>query len=102
MKSCMIRPALVVMLFSIAALAGCSFQPDEEIWEISGPVFGTQYHVKVVMSDDKERMEAIAGGIIDELEDVDASMSTWRDDSELSRFNQRADGDRWFPVSDSF
>ncbi len=102
MKSCMIRPALVVMLFSIAALAGCSFQPDEEIWEISGPVFGTQYHVKVVMSDDKERMEAIAGGIIDELEDVDASMSTWRDDSELSRFNQHADGDRWFPVSDSF
>ncbi|MGP4844304.1 FAD:protein FMN transferase [Marinobacter sp. 1Y8] len=98
----MIRPALVAMLLSIAALAGCSFQPDEEIWEISGPVFGTQYHIKVVMPDDKARMETIAGGIIDALDSVDASMSTWRDDSELSRFNQHAGGDSWFPVSDSF
>ncbi|WP_372996858.1 FAD:protein FMN transferase [Marinobacter sp.] len=104
MTFCMLRPvrAALVSAFlalAVAALAGCSFEPEEKVWEISGPVFGTSYHINVVLTEDPERLETLAGGIEDVLEGVDASMSTWRDDSELSRFNQREDQSDWFPVS---
>ncbi|MDX1557597.1 MAG: FAD:protein FMN transferase [Marinobacter sp.] len=100
----MVRPARVALAsaftaLAIAVLAGCSFQPEEKIWEISGPVFGTSYHINVVLTEDQERLETLASGIDKVLEDVDASMSTWREDSELSRFNQRTDQSEWFPVS---
>ncbi|MEH6560657.1 MAG: FAD:protein FMN transferase, partial [Marinobacter sp.] len=92
MTSCILQPARVaaasvVMMLALAALAGCSFQPDEEVWEISGPVFGTSYHISVVLPEDRQRLEALAQGIDDALEEVDASMSTWREDSELSKLN---------------
>ncbi|WP_296935606.1 FAD:protein FMN transferase [uncultured Marinobacter sp.] len=104
MTSRMVRPARVALASAFtalvfAALAGCSFEPEEKIWEISGPVFGTSYHINVVLTEDQERLETLASGIDEVLEDVDASMSTWRDDSELSRFNQRTDQSGWVPVS---
>lgn len=99
MKSSMIWPALVALLCSVA-LAGCSFEPEAEVWEISGPIFGTQYHIKVALTDDEGRLENLAAGITDALEQVDVAMSTWRDDSELSRFNRHEQQNDWFPVSD--
>jgi thiamine biosynthesis lipoprotein len=89
--------AFTALVFAV--LAGCSFQPEEKIWEISGPVFGTSYHINVVLTEDPEKLETLASGIDEVLEDVDASMSTWRDDSELSLFNQRNDQSEWVPVS---
>ena len=96
------RVALASVLWALvlAVLAGCSFQPEENVWEISGPVFGTRYHISVVMAGDQARLEAIASGIEQALEQVDASMSTWRDDSELSRLNRRDDQSNWTSVSD--
>lgn len=99
MTNRLIGPALVVMTLVMAALAGCSFKPDRQVWEISGPVFGTEYHISVVMSDDKERLKALSKGITRTLDDVDASMSTYRKDSELSKFNQTEDQSDWFAVS---
>jgi len=90
-----------LMWLVIATLAGCSFEPEEKVWEISGPAFGTEYHISVVLTEDQERLENLSQGITDILESVDASMSTWREDSELSRFNQAPDQSLWFPVSDS-
>ena len=89
MTSRMVRPARVALASAFTALvfavlAGCSFQPEEKTWEISGPVFGTSYHINVVLTEDPEKLETLASGIDEVLEDVDASMSTWRDDSELS------------------
>ncbi|MDY6839892.1 MAG: FAD:protein FMN transferase [Pseudomonadota bacterium] len=100
----MINPARVALTsaftaLALAVLAGCSFQPEEKIWEISGPVFGTSYHINVVLTEDQARLETLASGIDEVLEGVDASMSTWRDDSELSLFNQRSDQSEWIPVS---
>lgn len=100
----MVRPARVALAsaftaLAFAVLAGCSFEPEEKIWEISGPVFGTSYHINVVLTEDQERLETLASGIDEVLEGVDASMSTWREDSELSRFNQRSDQSEWVPVS---
>lgn len=104
MTSCILQPARVafasvVMTLALVTLAGCSFQPDEKIWEISGPVFGTSYHISVVLPEDHERLEALAEGIDNALEGVDASMSTWREDSELSKLNRLEDQSDWIPVS---
>lgn len=101
----MFRPARVALTRAIAALvlvalAGCSFEPDANIWEISGNAFGTQYHINVVLTEDRDRLQHLAEGIESVIESVDASMSTWRDDSELSRFNQLEDQGRWFRVSE--
>ena len=106
MTSRMLQPARVtivsiVVMLATVALAGCSFQQDEEIWEISGPVFGTRYHISVVLPEDRERLEALAEGIDDALERVDATMSTWREDSELSKLNRLEDQSGWIPVSKS-
>jgi len=96
-----VRVALgsVVFALALAALAGCSFEAEEKVWEISGPVFGTEYHINVVMKDDQARLRELADGIATVLEEVDASMSTWRKDSELSRFNRLNDQSQWTEVS---
>lgn len=99
MVSSVIRPALAVVAVAAMALAGCSFEPEEKIWEISGPVFGTRYNVDLVLPDDRKRLEDLAEGIEAVLEQVDSSMSTWRPDSELSRFNTVEDQSQWFPIS---
>ncbi len=98
------RPVRVVLAsaflaLAVTALAGCSFEEEEKVWEISGPVFGTRYHINVVLKDDPDRLENLADGIEDVLEEVDASMSTWRDDSELSRFNSQDDQSKWMDIS---
>jgi len=100
----MLRPVRVaaagaILVLAAAALAGCSFEEEEKVWEISGPVFGTRYHINVVLTEDSDRLENLAQGVEQVLEDVDASMSTWRDDSELSRFNDLADQSEWVEVS---
>ena len=40
----------------------------------------------------------VAAAVADELQQVDAQLSTWRSDSEVARFNASPTGD-WFPVS---
>ncbi|QSP94341.1 FAD:protein FMN transferase [Marinobacter salinisoli] len=105
MTSRMLRPVRVFMASAIVALvvtalAGCSFEPEENIWEISGPVFGTTYHISVVLPEDESRLQQLAEGIEGELEAVDASMSTWRADSELSVLNRTEDQSQWISLSE--
>lgn len=105
MTSCMLRPVRVALasaflVLATAALAGCSFQPEEKVWEISGPIFGTSYHINVVLTEDQSRLETLAAGIENELEKVDASMSTWKPDSELSLLNKADDQSDWISLSD--
>ena len=105
MTSGMTRPvrvalASVLWTLAVAALAGCSFEPEEKVWEISGGIFGTTYHINVVLTEDRETLEDLSQGIEQTLESVDAAMSTWREDSELSRFNRLADQSAWTPVSE--
>lgn len=69
---------------------------------ISGPTMGTTYHVKLVLAEDTNASpadaEALRTEIADTLADVDQRLSTYRADSEISRFNRAPPGE-WFPVS---
>lgn len=76
----------------VLSLVGCSgtVKPPE-LSGFDGKIMGTGYSVrlgKTAMVD-----EALANQVHVVLQDVDAHMSTWRSDSELSRFNNSSDGD---------
>jgi FAD:protein FMN transferase len=76
--------------------AGCGNRPPELV--LSGPTMGTTYTVKVV--DVPPGLDAAPlRGVIDEvLADIDRSMSGYRADSEIARFNA-AESTDWFDVS---
>nr|WP_320134965.1 FAD:protein FMN transferase [uncultured Amphritea sp.] len=86
------RPAalLLAALFMLLALSGCSNEP--EIVAHQGPTMGTSFSVKWVSSD--ASVDAALPAQIDQLlVDINHSMSTYQDDSELSRINQMPAGE---------
>lgn len=63
-------------------------------FEFTGMTMGTTYSVKVATEDLSESGKAALARTIDtQLERVDALMSTYREDSELSRFNRHTSRD---------
>jgi thiamine biosynthesis lipoprotein len=56
----------------------------------SGPTMGTTYKVTVVAPLSEAEQRSIEAAIAEELAEVDRQMSTWRSDSEISRFNAHA------------
>ena len=104
MTSRMFRPARVAvvsvfMALALATLAGCSFQEEEKVWEISGGIFGTTYHINVVLPEHEQRLQTLAKGIESTLDQVDNAMSTWKPDSELSQLNSLRDQSEWIELS---
>ncbi|UZE94734.1 FAD:protein FMN transferase [Alkalimarinus alittae] len=109
-----IKPATMTMLKSIVILAGlfisgCDLIADsdskenksvtsEHIYEISGPIMGSSYHIKVVLTPDEGVLENLRVGVSDSLIRVDRLMSTYKPDSEISRFNSSPQNE-WFAVS---
>lgn len=79
-------------------LAACSGADRLPVHELSGSTMGTSFSVKVVAPPADADMNAMRETIGATLADIEQSMSTYIDDSELSRFNaeQRTD---WYPVS---
>ena len=65
---------------------------------LAGPTMGTRYTVKLAGLPSGFSQERLRSGIEEVLAEIDRQMSTWRDDSELSRFNTSSTTD-WFPVS---
>jgi thiamine biosynthesis lipoprotein len=59
---------------------------------------GTTYHIKLVAKTGAVDTKSLHGQVEETLAEIDRQMSTYRADSELSRFNQAAAGE-WFPVS---
>lgn len=84
-------PTLLALLTSLGTFLGSTATSAETI---AGRTMGTTYAVKLThaASDDLKAL------IDKRLREIDARMSTYRDDSELSRFNQSKSGD-WFAVS---
>ncbi|WP_076586434.1 FAD:protein FMN transferase [Vibrio ostreicida] len=76
----------LVVFASLLILAGCE-QPAEQI-HLSGPTMGTTYNIKYVSAEGMPSPQALQKEINRLLEEVNDQMSTYRQDSELSRFNQ--------------
>lgn len=86
----------------LAAFAACSCGPAEErskAHAFQGSTMGTTYTVKVVEPGlGESRVEEIRHLIDERLEEVNQKMSHYKEDSELSRFNQLRESTP-FPVS---
>jgi thiamine biosynthesis lipoprotein len=63
-----------------------------------GPTMGTTYHVRLAARPQSIEIPTLKSEIESLLAEVDRQMSTYRPDSELSRFNRSA-AEGWFPVS---
>ncbi len=96
MKLCGRSSACVLLtVFLTILLVGCGEQAEP--LRISGPAQGTTYNVTVISPDgiDEAQLRTAVDAVINT---VDKQMSTWRDDSEISRFNA-APAQEWVPVS---
>ena len=72
---------------------------SREVTPLTGSVMGTQYLVKVIDLPEQLTMVRLDEDVNRLLRDVDAKMSTYSEDSELSRFNAKKSTE-WIPVSD--
>lgn len=77
-------------------LGGCERTPQE--LAISGPTMGTTYSIKVASAPDDVDAHALRVAADQVLDRIDLSLSTYRDDSEISRFNASTSTD-WVEVS---
>ncbi len=91
---------LLALLLSFFLLAACSSEPQPDQHRLQGSIFGSFYQVTLAGAFTEAELEALHAGVLEEMRAVDASMSTYRDDSELSQLNQGEPGE-WVRVSRS-
>jgi len=86
--------AIALMAMFLAALAaGCAPGPENPV-VFSGATMGTTYTVRYYGSPDENLHREIAA----KLDELNAKLSTYQPDSEISRFNKHQ-GRNWFEVS---
>jgi thiamine biosynthesis lipoprotein len=86
-------------MLAVLCLVGCDRQAVTV--QLAGASMGTTWHVTLVEPPGQVLPDGVQQGIETQLEAIDHSMSTYRDDSEISRFNALAP-DTWFVVSPEF
>ena len=87
----------VLIIVILSSLISCS--PREVL--ISGRTMGTTYSVKIV-AEPFQSTDGLQEKIDKRLDEINQSMSTYRKDSEISRFNRHPSVDEGFPISDDF
>src|SRR4051794_15835592 len=87
-----------IVLRLLAALVCISACARGEIVALQGVAQGTTYHIKYVSPATPVDRDELQRDVEQELAAIDREMSTYRDDSEISRFN-RARAGEWFDVS---
>jgi thiamine biosynthesis lipoprotein len=91
--------SISIPLISALLLAACGDSDDgDRLVDISGATMGTTYAVKLYDTVGVVHAGTLQSEIDALLERINDQMSTWRPDSELSRFNQSTGSD-WFSVS---
>jgi len=87
-----------LLIFFLLLLAGCGFQKQVSF---SGKTMGTIYHITVVTGF-FENTKALKDKIDMRLDEINKSMSTYRKDSEISRFNALNKTGEKFYISNDF
>ncbi|MFQ3788679.1 FAD:protein FMN transferase [Halomonas sp. A29] len=95
-----LRPVVACTLCLGLLLTGCSEneRPLESPVRLEGGIFGSFYQVTIADSLTQGQARELEEGLLEVLEQVDAAMSIYRDDSELMAFNQ-APLEEWQPLS---
>lgn len=90
-------PSLALALLSV--LVGCG-EPAHDQLTLAGEAMGTTYSVKVIVAPgfSEQRRFELDQAVARAIDEVNRKMSTYLDDSELSRLN-RAPADEPFPLS---
>jgi thiamine biosynthesis lipoprotein len=86
----MLTPFLLALL-----LTACQIEPETTL---SGSVQGTTYHLKMVTQNVPVTAKELKTDVEAIFRLIDEQLSNWRDDSEISRFNQQKTTD-WQTVS---
>ena len=87
-----------LLIFFLFSFTGCGFQKQVTF---SGKTMGTTYHITVVTGFFKNT-RALKDKIDMRLDEINKSMSTYRKDSEISRFNASNQTGEKFYISDDF
>lgn len=87
---------IMTMFLAMVSLSGCS---KTEQLQISGKTMGTYYSIKLVMRSSQSDSDEIKTGIDTRLEQIAHKMSTYRSDSEITRFNDSRLVNQPFPIS---
>ncbi len=88
----------VFAALTLGILLGCSGQREIRI---AGRTMGTTYHVTII-GGYFTSVGQLRQAIVERLEAINASMSTYRPESEISRFNALPTPGTAFPVGDDF
>ncbi len=93
---------LVQLLFFLLLISGCSNPDQRQQWMLHGSVMGTTWSSKIVSTAVSPLTEnEVNAAISNELQRVDQLLSTYRESSELSKFNHNPSTD-WVTVSKDF
>jgi thiamine biosynthesis lipoprotein len=87
-----------LLIFFLVLLVGCGYQKEVSF---SGNTMGTTYHIKVVTGI-FSHATGLQKKIDGRLEEINKSMSTFRKDSEISRFNSIKHAGEKFMISNDF
>lgn len=82
---------LSLLVLSLTLLLSACDDSKNRLSVLSGPTMGTSWSVKYTGTPD-ESVDALKADIVAALEQVNAEMSTYREDSVISRFNQAPAG----------
>ena len=100
-----IRPTTFATLLLALTVSPLWADDENEVLRISGRTMGTTYQVKFLFNDPAIQagasVDQLQQQIENRLDEVNRSMSTYLDDSEISRFN-RSQSTEAFAVSDDF
>ncbi|MCF6265715.1 MAG: FAD:protein FMN transferase [Desulfuromusa sp.] len=92
---------VMVLLMTVAGIVYLNQHKttNGQLLGISGTTMGTSYHIKLApITTQRINLPSLKEQISSRLDGIDRRMSTYKKDSEVSRFNQQSSKD-WMPIS---
>ena len=89
------------LLISTLLLAACGGDSRLPQYELAGGALGTTFRVLLVAPGERFSRDELQTRILETMDEIDRLASTWREDSELSRFNANR-SEAWIETSAEF